>query len=55
MVIRIIAALIAVGFLLLFLVPYVLKMKDIALGVVIVAGLVLMARDLWDTFQEKDD
>ena len=55
MVFRIIAGVIAVGFLLAFLLPYVVKMKDVALGAVIVIGLVLMARDLWDTFQEKDE
>ena len=54
MVFKILAGLVAVVLLLAFLVPYVLKMKDIALGAVIVAGLVMMARDLWDTFKEKD-
>jgi hypothetical protein len=55
MVFKIIAAVIAVSFLLGFLLPYVMKMKDIALGVVILVGLALMARDLWDTFREKDE
>ncbi|MGH8661176.1 MAG: hypothetical protein ACREUB_05365 [Burkholderiales bacterium] len=38
-----------------FVIPYVLKMKDIALGIVVLVGLAMMARDLWDTFQEKDE
>lgn len=54
MIIKVLAALVALTLLLGFLVPYVVKMKDIALGVVIIIGLALMARDLWDTFQEKD-
>ena len=55
MIFRVIAVLVAVTVLLGFLLPYVLKMQDIALGVVIIIGLALMARDLWDTFQEKDE
>ena len=54
MIFKVLAALAAVILLLGFLVPYVLKMQDIALGVVIIIGLALMARDLWDTLQEKD-
>jgi len=55
MIFRVIAVLVAVTVLLGFLLPYVMKMKDIALGIVIVAGLLLMAREIWDTFQEKDE
>jgi len=55
MIFRILAGIIAVALLLTFLLPYVVKMQDIALGAVIVVGLALMARDLWDTFQEKDE
>lgn len=55
MAFKVFAGLVAVVLLLGFLAPYVLKMQDIALGVVIIIGLALMARDLWDTFQEKDE
>ena len=55
MAFKILAGVIAALLLVAFLAPYVLKMQDIALGVVIVIGLAMMARDLWDTFQEKDD
>lgn len=55
MAFKILAGLIAATLLLGFLVPYVVKMQDLALGVVIIIGLVLMGRDLWDTFQEKDE
>jgi len=54
MAFKVFAGLVAIVLLIGFLMPYVLKMKDIALGAVIVAGLVMMARDLWDTFKEKD-
>ena len=52
---KIFAGIVAVVLLIGFLVPYVLKMKDIALGVVILAGLAMMGWDLWETFQEKDE
>lgn len=55
MIFKVLAGLAAVILLLGFLVPYVLKMQDIALGIVILIGLAMMARDLWDTFQEKDE
>jgi uncharacterized membrane protein YwaF len=54
MAFKILAGLVATLLLLGFLVPYVVKMKDLALGAVIIIGLALMARDLWDTFHEKD-
>jgi len=54
MIFKVLAGLVAVILLLGFLVPYVLKMKDIALGIVVLIGFAMMARDLWDTFHEKD-
>jgi hypothetical protein len=55
MIFKVLAGLVAATLLLGFLVPYVLKMQDIALGIVALIGVVMMARDLWDTFQEKDE
>ena len=55
MAIKIFAGIVAVVLFAGFVTPYVLKMKDIALGIVVLVGLVMMARDLWDTFQEKDE
>jgi hypothetical protein len=55
MVFRILASVAASLLLLAFLLPYVVKMKEVALGVVILAGLAMMARDIWDTLREKDD
>jgi len=55
MAFKLFAGLVAVVLLLGFMLPYVLKMQDIALGVVIVAGLAMMAWDLWESLQEKDD
>jgi len=38
-----------------FLVPPVLKLKDVALGVVIAIGVVMMLIDLWQSLQAKED
>jgi ABC-type iron transport system FetAB permease component len=38
-----------------YLLPYVFKMKDVALGIVVVAGLAMMATDLWQSLKSKDD
>jgi hypothetical protein len=55
MAFKILAGLVAAALLLGYLVPYVLKMQDIALGAVIVVGLAAMAWDLWKSLQEKED
>ncbi|MGH8703225.1 MAG: hypothetical protein ACREVR_18905 [Burkholderiales bacterium] len=55
MAFKIFAGIVAVALFAGFVTPYVLKMKDIALGIVVLVGLAMMARDLWDTFQEKDE
>jgi len=52
---RIISAIVAVVLLLAFLLPIVIKLKEISLGVVVLIGLALMARDLWESLQEKDE
>jgi putative Mn2+ efflux pump MntP len=52
---KMLAAVMAVGLLLGFLLPYVLKMKDVALGAVILIGLGMMAVDLWQSLKSKDD
>jgi hypothetical protein len=55
MAFRILASVVAVFLLLGFLLPYVWKMKEFALGLVILIGLAMMARDIWDTLTEKDE
>ena len=55
MAFRILASVVAALLLLGFLLPYVWKMKDFELGAVILIGLAMMARDIWDTLREKDD
>lgn len=54
MAFKIFAAVIAVLLLCGFLLPYVWKMKEIELGAVILIGLAMMLRDVWESLKEKD-
>jgi hypothetical protein len=54
MPVKIFAALVAVVLMIAFLVPVVLKLKEIALGVVIAIGIAMMLVDLWQSFRERD-
>ena len=46
---------VAISLLAAFLLPIVIKLKDeISLGVVILIGLGLMARDFWDSLKDRD-
>ena len=52
---KIFAGVVAVLLLVSFVVPYVLKMKDIALAVVVMIGVSMMAVDLWQSLKSKED
>ncbi len=52
---KIVAALVAVVLLAGYLLALVFKLKEIDLGIVVVAGLVLMLVDLWQSLKSKDD
>jgi hypothetical protein len=55
MPVKIFAAVIAVVLVVSFLSPVVFKLKDVALGVIILIGIVMMLMDLWQSLQSKDD
>lgn len=55
MPIKISAAVIAVALMLSFLSPVVLKLKDVALGVIILIGIGMMLVDLWHSLQSEED
>jgi len=55
MPIKIFAAVVAVVMMLCFVAPPVLKLQDIALGVVILVAVVMMLVDLWQSLQSKED
>lgn len=54
MLVKILAAIVAIVLLGGFLLPYVLKMKEVSLGAVILAGIAMMLVDLWQSLREKD-
>lgn len=55
MAIKILGGIIASILVLTFLAPPVLKLQDVALGVVILIGVGMMLVDLWQSLQSKDD
>ena len=52
---KIFAGLIAMVIMLAYLAAPVIKLKDIALGVVVLIGVAMMLVDLWQSMQSKDD
>ena len=52
---KIFAGLIALVIMLTYLAAPVIKLKDIALGVVVLIGVAMMLVDLWQSMQSKDD
>ncbi len=55
MPIKFFAAVVAVILVIAYLVPVVLKLKDVALGAVILIGIGMMLVDLWQSLQSKED
>jgi len=55
MAFKIAAGVVAMILMLGYLLPPVFKLKETALGIVILAGLAMMAVDLWQSLQSKDD
>ena len=55
MILKVVAGILAMSLALAFLAPPVLKLKDPALAIVVLIGVVLMAIDLWQSLQSKDD
>ena len=55
MILKILAALLAVVLVVIYLIPPVYKLQDVELGVVVAIGLALMLVDLWQSLKSKDD
>lgn len=55
MPIKIFAGVVAVVLVLSFLSPVVFKLKDVALGVIVLIGIVMMLVDLWHSLESKED
>ena len=54
MIVKIFSGLVAVVLVLAYVVPPAVKLKDVALAVVIAIGIVLMLIDLWQSLRERD-
>jgi sugar phosphate permease len=55
MPIKIFAAIVTIVLVLGFLSPVVFKLKQVALGVIILIGIAMMLVDLWQSLQSKED
>lgn len=55
MIVKMTAAALAIALFLIFNGAILLKMKDVALSIVILIGLVMMAVDLFQSLKSKDD
>jgi hypothetical protein len=55
MLTKILAGLVAVLLMLAYLGPIVLKMKDLALGGIVLVGVVVMLVDLWQSLRGRED
>lgn len=54
MPVKIFAALVAILLVFAYLVPIVLKLKELALGAVIAIGIAMMLIDAWQSLRERD-
>ena len=55
MPVKIIAGIVAVTLMLAYVVPAMIKLRDVVLILVIIIGIVLMLVDLWESLQSKSD
>jgi hypothetical protein len=55
MILKIAAGILAVGLVLIYLSPVVLRLLDPALTVIALIGVAMMLVDLWQSLQSKDD
>ena len=55
MALRIFAGILAVSLMLIYLAPVVLKLRQPALTIVVLIGIVMMLVDLWQSLKSGDD
>jgi len=55
MKVKILAGLLGAALLITFISPVVIKLKDVALSVVVLIGLTMMIVDIWHDMRSKDD
>ena len=55
MAMKLAGAVAAVVLMLAYLLPTVFKLKDVALGIVVLIGIAMMLVDLWQSMRSKED
>jgi hypothetical protein len=54
MAVKLFAAVVAIALVLIYLLPVVVKLKEIDLGIVILLGIAMMLVDLWQSLKKDD-
>jgi len=54
MPVKLLAAVVAVALMLAYLLPLILKLKEVSLAVVVAIGVAMMLRDLWESLRTSD-
>lgn len=55
MAFKVLASIVAAALLIIFIGPVVVKLKDVALSVVVLIGVSMMVTDIWHALRSKDD
>lgn len=55
MLFKILGSILAASLLIVFIGPVVVKLKDVALSVVVLIGLTMMVVDIWQSLKSKED
>jgi len=55
MAFKILASIVAAALLCIFIGPVVVKLKDVALSIVVLIGVTMMVVDIWHALRSKDD
>jgi len=55
MLFKIVSGILGAALLIVFIGPVVVKLKDVALTLVVLIGIVMMLTDLWQSLKSKED
>ena len=55
MIFKVLGSILAAALLIIFIGPVVVKLKDVALSIVVLIGVTMMVVDIWHSLQSKDD
>ena len=55
MIFKVLGSILAAALLIIFIGPVVVKLKDVALSIVVLIGVTMMVVDIWHSLRSKDD